>query len=75
MDNSIGLRLYVAARITAGAILGSLGTLFASMGTTSGSFDAFIAGSLIWAISVFVALVVALEGVIVLIEQTLQATQ
>ena len=74
MENSIRLRVQVAARITAGALVASAGPALASMGDTGGDFAAVVGGVAIWVVCLFAGLVVALEGVIALVEEAVAAT-
>lgn len=68
MNTYLGLRLYVAFYLTVGVVIGTLGGLFA--GRTSGMISLVI-----WASFTFVALVVALKGVIVLIDEFASGTE
>jgi hypothetical protein len=70
MHRSTGLRVYVSARIIAGLIVGSLGTFVAQAVFVSG-FGA-IGGFIIWIVSVFFSLFIALQGVLVLIEAAVE---
>ena len=60
IGESIGLRIRVAARITVGVIISSVGSIFTSIGGSTVGGEAFFAGIVMWTISLFVGLVVAL---------------
>jgi hypothetical protein len=69
MHNSIGLRLYVSARIIAGLVVGSLGTFLAQAVFLPGPFGA-LGAFVFWIVSIFVSLIISLQGIIVLLEAT-----
>ena len=71
MHNSIGLRLYVSARIIAGLVVGSLGTFLAQAVFLPGPFGA-MGAFIFWIVSVFFSLIIALQGIIVLIEAAVE---
>lgn len=74
MEHSLGLRMRVAFRIMAGITISSIGTLIASLGSSS-VFSDFLIAILIWLLAVFIGLVIALEGIIVLIEETVYSAK
>ncbi|WP_436910344.1 hypothetical protein [Halosimplex marinum] len=71
---SIGLRIRAAARITAGVLIASLGSIITGLGGASGG-DAVLAGAAVWIVSLFAGLVVALQGVIVLVEGVIDSIE
>lgn len=79
MEHSLGLRMRVAFRIVAGIAISSIGSLIASLGSSSvfsnSIFSNFLIGILIWLLAAFIGLVIALEGIIVLIEETISSTK
>ena len=74
MESTIGLRVKVAARITAGALVASAGPVLASFGGTGGEeFAAVVGGVVIQVVFLFAGLVVALDGVVALVERAVAA--
>ncbi|KDE57656.1 hypothetical protein EL22_10655 [Halostagnicola sp. A56] len=74
MDEHIGLRIYAAAYITAGVIIGGVGSFFGAIGSASPDILPTILAFAAWAAFFFVAVVVALKGVVVLLEEIVQGT-
>lgn len=73
MDESIGLRIYAAGYITAGAILGMIGSFFGSIGSASVDLVASVLGFVACIGFFFLGSVVALKGIVVLIEEIVRA--
>ncbi|QLH82552.1 hypothetical protein [Halosimplex pelagicum] len=74
VGESILLRLRAAGRLTAGAVIGGLGTVFARA-SVSGGGDAVLGAVAMWIAALFVGFVVGLQGVIVLVEGVLDAAE
>lgn len=74
MEHSIGLRMYVAARIVAGFVVASGGSALLGFGLEQGGQNLII-GFLAWLVALFIGLVIALEGLIALLEGTLEAVE
>jgi len=75
MGEYIGLRVYAAAYITAGMIIGGVGSFFGTIGSASYDLLPTILAYAAWVACFFVAVVVALKGVVVLIEEIVQTTR
>jgi len=74
MDDTLGVRLYAAVYITAGILVAWVGSALGAVGTASGSLDATLVGFAMWIAFLFVGIVIALKGIVALIESTIEET-
>lgn len=75
MDEYIGLRIYVTAYITGGVIIGGVGSFFSgAIASASSDLLPTILAFAVWVTFFFVAVMVALKGVVVLLEEIVRAT-
>ncbi|QPV63971.1 hypothetical protein I7X12_04890 [Halosimplex litoreum] len=64
---SILLRIRAAGRLTVGAAIAGLGTVFA-WASVSGGGDAVLGAVALWIAALFVGFVIGLQGVVVLVD-------
>ena len=74
MEDTLGIRLYTAVYVTAGVLVAWTGSWFGAIGTANGTLDATLVGLATWIAFVFAGIVIALKGIVVLVESIIEET-
>ncbi|CCQ32574.1 hypothetical protein HLRTI_000141 [Halorhabdus tiamatea SARL4B] len=74
MEDTLGIRIYAAAYVTAGILLAWIGSTLGALGAGSHGLDATLVGFATWIAFVFAGVVIALEGIVVVVQSTVEET-